>query len=93
MSEHAPHGEDPDKEVADAVLAYLRAHPGAADTLHGIVRWWLPQQRYSRESDRIEAVLAALAEGGRLQVRTLPDGQFLYALRETRTTDQTRDLH
>lgn len=93
MSEHTPHADEPDTEVAEAVLAYLSAHPGAADTLHGIVRWWLPQQRYSRESERIEAVLFALAVAGRLQVRALPDGQFLYALRAPRPADQTRDLH
>ncbi|MDL5365617.1 hypothetical protein QSH18_08375 [Xanthomonas sp. NCPPB 2654] len=88
-----PHGNDSDQEVADAVLSYLRAHPEAADTLQGIVRWWLPQQRYNRESGRIEAVLTSLAERGRLQVRMLPDGQFLYALSVAYNADRTADLH
>ena len=88
-----PHGNDSDLEVADAVLSYLRAHPEAADTLQGIVRWWLPQQRYDRESGRIEAVLTWLAQRGRLQVRMLPDGQFLYALSVAYNADRTADLH
>ncbi|WP_313341560.1 hypothetical protein [Stenotrophomonas sp.] len=93
MTTLEPPGNDPDLEVADTVLAYLRAHPEAADTLQGIVRWWLPQQRYNRESGRIEAVLMLLAERGRLQVRLLPDGQVLYALSDAFNPDRTADLH
>lgn len=93
MTTLVPQGNDPDLEVADAVLSYLRAHPEAADTLQGIVRWWLPQQRYNRESGRIEAVLASLAERGRLQVRMLPDGHFLYGLSVAADADRTDELH
>src|SRR5206468_3585337 len=34
-----------DDEVDRAVLAYLEAHPSAADTLEGITAWWLEQRR------------------------------------------------
>lgn len=80
MSASQPPEDAPDPEVADAVLSYLRRHPQAADTLLGITRWWLPQQRYEREHGRIEAVLKVLAERGQLQVRKLPDGTALYTL-------------
>ncbi|MET3653940.1 hypothetical protein [Dyella japonica] len=67
-------------EVERAVLAYLHQHPDAADTLDGIVSWWLPQQRYETERQRIEQVLRALVERGQLRRDNLPGGAVLYAL-------------
>ncbi|WP_201316532.1 hypothetical protein [Dyella sp. EPa41] len=73
------------QEVERAVLAYLHRHPDAADTLDGIVSWWLPQQRYETERERIERVLSVLVERGALRCDRLPDGAVLYALnRDTR---------
>jgi hypothetical protein len=67
-------------EVASAVLGYLRHHPDAADTLEGIVRWWLPQQRYETEKARIERVLETLVADGALRCEQLPGGAVLYTL-------------
>ncbi len=70
--------EEP-RRVAAEVLAYLRTHPDAADTLDGIVSWWLPRQRYETERRRIERALDALATQ-RLVIRhRLPDGAIVYA--------------
>ncbi len=46
-----------DAEVENSVLAYLHGHPQAADTLRGIVNWWLPRQRYENDCQRIEQAL------------------------------------
>ncbi|MEI2455302.1 hypothetical protein ABU614_17960 [Lysobacter firmicutimachus] len=67
-------------EVEDAVLAYLAQHPDAADTLDGIVSWWLPQQRYETQRHRIEQALKQLIERGQLRCDRLPGGAVLYAL-------------
>ena len=67
-------------EVEGTVLAYLAQHPDAADTLDGIVSWWLPQQRYETERRRIEQVLSRLVERGQLRCNRLPGGAVLYAL-------------
>ena len=67
-------------EVEAAVLAYLREHPGAADTLEGIVEWWLPLQRYEIERARIREALADLVARGALRQERLPGGESLYAL-------------
>ncbi|HEY8683192.1 MAG TPA: hypothetical protein VIM06_08475 [Rhodanobacter sp.] len=67
-------------EVEHAVLAYLHCHPQAADTLRGIVNWWLPQQRYESECQHIEHVLGRLVAEGLLHCDQLPDGEVLYAL-------------
>lgn len=69
-----------DGEVRHSVLAYLRSHPQAADTLSGIVNWWLPQQRLETGRRRIEQVLDELVDADLLRRDQLPDGEVLYAL-------------
>ena len=68
------------REVETAVLAYLQKHPEAADTLEGIVSWWLPQQRYETDRERIGRVLSELVTHGKLRCEYLPGGAVLYAL-------------
>ncbi|QNH14590.1 MULTISPECIES: hypothetical protein [unclassified Xanthomonas] len=69
-----------DGEITATLLSYLQNHPQAADTLQGIVAWWLPQQRYIAASARIEAVLHRLVDTGALHRHALPDGAVLYSL-------------
>ncbi|HEY8327442.1 MAG TPA: hypothetical protein VIO59_03195 [Rhodanobacter sp.] len=69
-------------EVERSVLAYLHSHPQAADTLRGIVNWWLPRQRYEISCQRIEHVLGRLVTEGLLHRDELPDGEVLYALND-----------
>lgn len=71
------------QELAELVLGYLRRHPEAADTLDGIVTWWLPLQRYETERGRVERVLDVLVADGFLRRDRLPDGSDLYALEPT----------
>ena len=63
-----------DSEVEAAVLEYLHQHPQAADSLEGIVQWWLPRQRYQTALDRIGASLEQMVASGLLERHTLPDG-------------------
>ncbi len=67
-------------EIERSILAYLQSHPQAADTLHGIVSWWLPRQRYESGCLRIERALGALVARGKLRRNQLPGGEVLYAL-------------
>jgi hypothetical protein len=67
-------------EIERSVLAYLDRHPQAADTLRGIVNWWLPRQRYELGCRRIGHVLDRLVAEGTLHRDELPDGEVLYAL-------------
>lgn len=74
----APQGDE--GEIERSVLAYLRQHPLAADTLRGISNWWLPQQRYEGDDRRIGHALDRLVAQGVLHRDELPDGEVLYAL-------------
>jgi len=68
------------EEIELTLLAYLHRHPLAADTLRGIVSWWLPRQRYESGCQRIEQALDTLVAKGELRRDRLPDGEVLYAL-------------
>lgn len=76
MSE-STHGRDVD-DIARELERYVDAHPAAADTVHGIARWWLagPEQPQVRD---VEAALAVLVRRGVLSRRLLPDGTPVYA--------------
>ena len=53
-------GPDPRLEILD----YLRNHPSAADTLEGIVEWWLPRQRHETATKAIQQALDDLVKSG-----------------------------
>lgn len=83
-------GDDNCVEIEKTVVAYLGAHPLAADTLDGIVTWWLPQQRYETARTRVEEALVRLVDVGVLRRDRLPDGAELYALnKDTVRPNQT----
>jgi hypothetical protein len=70
-----------DSEVEASVVEYLRRHPYAADSLDGVVQWWLPRQRYETARERIGVTLEQMVAGGQLERRALPDGTAIYSLR------------
>lgn len=72
-----------DTELEESILAYLERHPEAADTVQGIVNWWLPRQRYETACWRVEKALGVLVERGELRTAALPNGAALYALNKT----------
>lgn len=46
------------------IIEYLRAHPSAADTVDGIILYWLSRQRYETAKDTIERALEDLVKQG-----------------------------
>lgn len=71
-------GDDLVQGVTQALLDYLATHPGAADSIEGIRRWWLPAQLAAVRSADVEAALQRLVRAGVLSRRELPDGRVLY---------------
>jgi len=65
--------------VADAIRAYVLAHPGAADNAAGIQKWWLPPDLANRPTADVEAALEALRVAGVLSETRLPDGNVVYS--------------
>jgi hypothetical protein len=66
-------------QLSDEILCYLRAHPQAADTVDGIVEWWLPRQRHDDAVNRVQHALDKLVARGLVEQMTLVDGTVLYA--------------
>jgi hypothetical protein len=70
-------GNDPRAEI----LAYLRGHPAAADTVDGIIEWWLPRQRYETAKAAIQRALDDLVAEGKIDELVSDVGTRLYRLR------------
>ncbi|MEW5771180.1 MAG: hypothetical protein AB1831_12560 [Pseudomonadota bacterium] len=66
------------EQVRQAVLAYLRCHPGAADTAEGIACWWLPES-LDVDAETVIRALDALVAEGRLRCHANADRHMVYA--------------
>lgn len=71
-----PESIDPRTEI----VSYLLAHQNAADSLDGIVDWWLPSQRYETARDVIQNALDDLVRQGVVEEILLGNGTCLYRL-------------
>jgi len=55
---------DSDDQLRTAILAYMREHPAAEDTLDAIAEWWVMRRIVQVEVDAVARVLARLTEAG-----------------------------
>jgi hypothetical protein len=70
-----------DDEVDRAVLAYLEAHPSAADTLEGITAWWLEQRRIRYGVEIVSGALERLISNGTVEkLRRRDEASTLFRL-------------
>ena len=65
-------------EIAQQVRNYLLMHPNAADSLHGVLRWWLPRQRYEESLDKMQQALEYLIAEGVVAKKILVGGEIVY---------------
>ena|SRR5688572_2050159 len=70
------------KGVSFEILEYLDRHPGAKDTLEGIVEWWLLETQIQRAIGQVKASLDALVELQLVQPVKSPDGRIVYKLNQ-----------
>lgn len=70
--------EDAVGAIATEICSYLAAHPGAADSVAGIHRWWLPPKFAEEHSTTVEQALDRLVAASLVRVRYLPDGASVY---------------
>ena len=80
VSETTP--PDPRKEI----IEYLHAHPSAADTVDGIIGWWLPVQRYETAREVVEKTFDELVAEGLIDCIQTGNGRkiFLGGVKVTR---------
>ena len=72
--------DDPDvRALSHELTRYLETHPNAADSLEGVVEWWLSTSRYRFARDKVEAALNVLESEGFLSKRVLAGGNIVYA--------------
>lgn len=65
-------------ELAAQIRQYLEAHPAAADTLDGIVSWWLPCPGKAYRAESLEHALELLAAAGVVETIRRSDGHVIY---------------
>lgn len=65
--------------VARDIESYLSTHPKGADTVTGVLNWWIPQQRYMEARERVEQALDYLVREGKMRRVLLSDGTVLYS--------------
>lgn len=63
--------------VAKQIEDYLSAHPNAADSIEGIVKWWLVRQQYERRYDIVNKALQVLLTKGAV-LKSTKAGNVVY---------------
>ena len=70
-----------DPRIVVEIGRYVLAHPHGADTLEGVVSWWLPADlAQSASPGEVERALQELVGRGLIEQRPLPSGQVFYAV-------------
>jgi hypothetical protein len=67
------------RQAAQEIESWLAENPGAAETLRGIVEWWLMRQRFEEAWTTVEEALEYLIDQGVVKRTSLPDGGELYS--------------
>jgi len=71
---------------AKDILHYLTHHPGAADTVQGILQWWLRQECGEDATSQVQNALDFLVDKGWLTEATIPAPK-VYRMEETRMAE------
>lgn len=60
------------------IIQYLQMHPNAADSLNGVIDWWLSDRYQSEDVKEVEQVLGQLITDGLVKKVFLIDRTVLY---------------
>jgi hypothetical protein len=78
--------------IASEVLRYFRRSPRAADTLEGIARWRLLEERIRSCVEEVDHALSWLVAAGLLLKHVAPGSAPLFSLNHVRRADADRFL-
>ncbi len=74
--------------IANDIETYLKQHPDAADTLDGIIKWWVSRIRIEESVGDISKALVLLElENIVAKTRTV-DGRVIYSRQQKCYSDQ-----
>ena len=79
-----PDSEDPSLEVSLKILRYLEKNPNAADTVDGVLEWWLPKQSIVEQEAVVRRALDLLVQRSLLLTKQLSDSRTHYRLNKDR---------
>ncbi len=69
--------------IRKEILQYMQTHPDAADSLNGIVNWWLSSKYSAEDMKKVEGVLEQLIKDGLVKKVVLIDKTILYKRKES----------
>lgn len=75
-------GESDKANMREGILQYLQMYPDAADSLNGIVDWWLSSRYRAEDVKKIELVLEQLVTDGLVKKIFLVDKTAIYKRKE-----------
>jgi hypothetical protein len=65
--------------LSEEILCYLRAYPETADTVDGIIEWWLPKQHRKMAREQVQQVLDQLIARSVVTKTVLANGEKVYS--------------
>jgi len=72
------------EQLKNEILQYLNDHPNAADTVTGIVGWWLLEQTAKHRIELVKDALNSLVDEGLVIARRERDSQTRYKINRRR---------
>ncbi len=72
------HPDDEIVTIAQEISDYLIGHANAADSLEGVVKWWLTRQRYEQAADKVQQALEYLVKEGVVKKAHTTRGRSVY---------------
>lgn len=72
-------------ELHDVIVDYLQNNPNAADSLEGIINYWLPQAYRKIDPARIEQTLEHLIDAGHVRKVVIAEGTVIYRKRKQKS--------
>lgn len=67
------------EDIARKIRRYLLDHPNAADSLEGIVHWWLVRQQVEFSAEKVKMALDYLVRNDLISKSTTVGGKVVYA--------------
>lgn len=71
-------------KIADEIAAYLNTHQDAADTLEGVIKWWVLRQRIEEASEKVQSAIEYLCDKGIVKEVAMAGGEPIYAANKGR---------